>query len=62
MTLTDTWLLAKKIFIGIVITVVPLFIMAGGLWITQRVEGSHGSKKQGSAKQTSSAEGVRHAN
>ena len=54
MTLIDTWLLVKKIVLGIVITVVPLVILAGGLWITQR---SHTS-----AKQVSSAKRASHAN
>jgi hypothetical protein len=54
MTLTDTWLLIKKILLGIVITAVPLAILTGGLWITQRA--GHSNEKQvSSAKETSHA-------
>jgi len=55
MTLTDTWLLLKKILLGIVITAVPLVILAGGLWITQRVTNHSGGKQISSAKGTSRA-------
>jgi len=54
MTLKDTWLLARKILLGVVITVVPLAIVAGGLWMTQRMAGG--------GKQTSSAKVEQHAN
>jgi ethanolamine transporter EutH len=36
MQLSDLTLLARKILVGIVITVVPLGILTGGLWITQK--------------------------
>jgi hypothetical protein len=36
MQLDDAWLLVKKIAVGVFITVVPLAILAGGLWITQK--------------------------
>jgi hypothetical protein len=36
MRVSDFVLLAKKIAVGIVITVVPLAILVGPLWITQR--------------------------
>jgi len=36
MKLSDAVLLAKKILVGIAIGVVPLVILSGGLWITQR--------------------------
>ena len=36
MTFADAWLLLKKIAVGIVITLVPLVIIAGGLWTIQR--------------------------
>ena len=32
----DAVLLAKKILVGIVIGLVPLIILSGGLWITQK--------------------------
>lgn len=46
MNLTDLWLLTKKILVGIVITLVPLAILAGGLWLTQRLARSHAHAKQ----------------
>jgi hypothetical protein len=49
MTWTDAWLLAKKILVGIVITLVPLAILAGGLWLTQRLAGNHANAKQNSS-------------
>jgi len=53
MTFTDGWLLLKKILVGIVITLVPLAIIAGGLWTIQRAQGnpSH-TKPDPSAKVT----------
>jgi hypothetical protein len=57
MTLTDTWLLAKKIALGVVVTVVPLAIIAGGLWATQRFGTSHARTDQ-----ISSTKGASHAN
>jgi flagellar basal body-associated protein FliL len=57
MNFTDTWLLTKKILIGIVITLVPLAILAGGLWLTQWLVKSHEH-----AKQTSSTKVVTYAN
>jgi hypothetical protein len=36
MKFTDGWLLLKKILVGIVITVVPLAIIASGLWSIQQ--------------------------
>jgi hypothetical protein len=57
MTRADAWILGKKILLGIVITIVPLAILAGGLWVTQRVVGNHAH-----AKQVSSTRGVSYAN
>jgi len=54
MTLSDTWLLARKILLGFVITAVPLAIIAGGLRLTQRVTSQ--------AEQPSSAKAAHHAN
>jgi len=57
MNFTDTWLLTRKILVGIIITLVPLAILAGGLWLTQRLTGNHAH-----AKQTSSTKVVTYAN
>jgi hypothetical protein len=62
MTWADTWLLAKKILVGIAITLVPLAILAGGLWITQRLASNHASAKHADAKQSSSTKVVTYAN
>ena len=57
MRFEDLMLLGKKIIVGVVITVVPLAILAGGLWFTQRVAGNHPH-----AKQSSSAKEMPYAN
>ena len=36
MNFSDVTLLVRKILVGIVITLVPLLILTGGLWITER--------------------------
>ncbi len=56
MQISDVWLLAKKIAVGVAITVVPLGILAGGLWITQK----HISGQTRPAQASSS--GVNYAN
>jgi hypothetical protein len=50
LTLSDVWLLTKKIVIGIVITVVPLIILGGGLRLAQSAIGPHADSKQVSSK------------
>jgi len=35
MTLTDINTLGKKIAIGLVVAIVPLVLIAGGLWLTK---------------------------
>jgi len=35
MRIADFSLLAKKIAVGIAVTVIPLLILAGGLWVTR---------------------------
>jgi hypothetical protein len=55
MTLADGWLLAKKIAIGIVITIVPLIILAGGLWLTRQMTATHANDKKTSSQVTSDA-------
>lgn len=37
MRVSDLMLLAKKIAVGIVVTVVPLIILTGGLWLGQKI-------------------------
>jgi hypothetical protein len=49
MILSDVWLLTKKILIGIAVTVVPLAIIAGSLWMTQSFLGKHKQSKQTSS-------------
>lgn len=56
MTRSDAWLLVKKISIGILITVVPLAIIAGGLWTTQRFNTNrthiqHASSTKGASRE-----------
>lgn len=50
MTLSDIWLLAKKIAMGILISVVPLIILAGGLRLAQKATGIHGDSKKISSR------------
>lgn len=37
MRIADFAVLLKKIALGAVITVIPLIILAGGLWLTKRI-------------------------
>lgn len=37
MTQNDIKLLAKKILVGIIITLIPFLILFGGLWITKQL-------------------------
>jgi len=57
----DLVLLGKKIMVGVVITVVPLAILAGGLWFTQRVAANH-SHAQSHEKQGPPAKEMSYAN
>jgi hypothetical protein len=57
MTPNDVWLLVKKIAVGILISVVPLAILSGGLWLTQRLANRHTHDQQ-----PSSAKVLSHAN
>jgi hypothetical protein len=51
MKFADGWLLLKKILVGIVITIVPLAIIASGLWsIQQRRANGPQTKPTSSAK------------
>jgi len=56
MTVSDTWLLLRKIAIGIVITLVPLAIVAGGLWVTQHHADGLKRSQQTSTKAVSHAD------
>ena len=56
MRISDFTLIAKKIAVGIVITVVPLGILVGPLWFTQ-----HNAKKNVAPKASGATE-VSHAN
>jgi hypothetical protein len=49
MKIEDAWLLLKKIAIGIAITVVPLAIIAVGLWSIQQVRANHAQTKSNSS-------------
>jgi hypothetical protein len=62
MTWSDIWLLAKKILVGIAITLVPLVILAAGLWLTQRLAGNQVNAKHADAKQSFSTKAVTYAN
>lgn len=37
MTTTDFQVLGKKIIVGVLIFLIPLFIIAGGLWFTNNL-------------------------
>ena len=55
MSVRDLWLLTKKIAVGIAVSVVPLVILTGGLWITRSVLSGSTHSQQSSAQ-------VSHAN
>jgi len=44
MTLSDVTILGKKILVGIIVTVVPFVIIAGGLWLGQKALSNHDDK------------------
>jgi hypothetical protein len=46
MTLADVTLIAKKIGVGIIVTLVPFVIISGGLWLTKKVLTDHDKAKQ----------------
>jgi len=50
MTLSDVTLLGKKILVGVIVTIVPFVIIAGGLWLTQKLLTDHPSSKQAVVK------------
>jgi hypothetical protein len=55
MNLADGRLLLKKILVGIVITVVPLAIVAGGLWAIQGIKTNRTQTKPTSSAKVSYA-------
>jgi len=46
MTLSDVSILGKKILVGIIITLIPFIIIAGGLWLTQKALGGDPKPQQ----------------
>lgn len=50
MTASDVTLLARKILVGIIVTLVPFLILFGGLWLTKNVLNK--DRQEGSAVQT----------
>ncbi len=50
MTTSDVTLLARKILVGIIVTLVPFLILFGGLWLTKNVLNK--DRREGSAVQT----------
>ena len=54
MTLADVSLIGKKIVVGIVITLIPFIIIAGGLWLTQKLLSGDSPQKQPVVKQIKS--------
>jgi hypothetical protein len=55
MKFADGWLLLKKILVGIAITVVPLVILAGGLWSIQQAGANRPPAKPNSSAKVSYA-------
>jgi len=50
MTFTDFKILAKKIIIGLVVAIVPLILIAGGLWLTKTVLSGNKPSQSSTAK------------
>ena len=50
MTLSDVSILGKKILVGIIITIIPFVIIAGGLWLTQKALGGNPQGQQQDSK------------
>jgi hypothetical protein len=50
MTGNDFKLLGKKILIGVVIGIIPLILIAGGLWLTKTLLGTGKSPQSLTAK------------
>ena len=56
MRVSDLILLTKKIAVGIVITVVPLGVVVGSLWLTQRVATRNAAPAAINSKEASHAD------
>jgi hypothetical protein len=41
MSLNDFGILGKKILVGVIVYLIPLWLIAGGLWITQKYLPGH---------------------
>lgn len=41
MTIADLWLLIRKIIVGIVLTLIPMLLIAGGIWLIWQLFNSH---------------------
>jgi len=54
MTLSDVSILGKKILVGIIITIIPFVIIAGGLWLTQKALGGTPQGQQQDSKTSKS--------
>lgn len=50
MTTSDVTLLARKILVGIIVTLVPFLILFGGLWLTKNVLSKN--RQEGSSVQS----------
>jgi uncharacterized membrane protein len=46
MTLSDVNILAKKILVGIIVTMVPFVLIFGGLWLTPKLLSKIDKNKQ----------------
>ena len=41
MSTRDITLIAKKVSVGIIVTLIPMIILLTGIWLTQSILGSH---------------------
>jgi len=55
MRVSDLILLLKKIGVGILVTLIPLGILTGGLWVSQKVVNNHPQSNVSYSKEASSA-------
>lgn len=55
MRISDLTLLARKIAVGVVITIVPLGIVSGSLFLTKRISTTRAGRAVTGAKETSHA-------
>jgi hypothetical protein len=50
MTVTDVKILGKKILVGLIVAIVPLILIAAGLWLTKSVLTNHSSSQSSTNK------------